>query len=112
MPGAQIIELILSWILTTGLSFAVVLFDERRSTEARLERAWLPVTRNVALVWLGVVALPFHFAKTRGHFSSVRGVLGIVLGFALGLVAATAVAIVSSLILSGVDCALEIPTAD
>ena len=108
-PGAQVIELVVSWVVTTALTFLVVLVDERRMAPHRLERAWPTASRTLYLVYLGVLALPFHFAKTRGHCKSVLGVGGILLGFVMGLVVAGVVALASGFITMGVDWVLGIP---
>lgn len=112
MPGAQVIELLASWIVTNALTFAVVIFDERRMTEERLERAWPASSRDAAIVGFGLIALPIHFARTRGSFRSARGVLGIVLGLALGVIAAVVVAVVASVVLTGVYAALGLPSRE
>lgn len=112
MPGAQIIELLLSWVVTTALSFLLVIVDERRLCEERLERAWLPASRTVALVYFGLLAIPIHFAKTRGHVKSARGLLGIVLGLLLGIVAAVLVAVVSGLLITAIAWASGLPITD
>ena len=108
-PGAQVIEIVVSWVATTTLVFVVVLVDERRMAPHRLERAWPTASRTLYLVYLGVLALPFHFAKTRGHCRSVRGIGGIVLGFAMGLVVAVVVALASGFITMGIAWVLGIP---
>ena len=59
--SVEVLELVASWVVTTALSFVVVLFDERRMGEARLERAWPRASRDAALVLLGILAVPFHF---------------------------------------------------
>ena len=112
MPGAQIIELLLSWIVTNAFAFAVVIVDTRRLGEERLERAWPPASRDAAIVAFGLLALPFHFAKTRGTWTSARGIAGRLLGFKLGLVIAVVVAIASSLVIGGIEWLLGIPSAD
>jgi hypothetical protein len=89
-------------------SFAVVLLDERFLSEERLERAWLPSSRTVALVVFGPIVLPLHFARTRGHLRSLRGVLGYPLGFALGVVATFLVLFVAELALEGLAWALGV----
>jgi hypothetical protein len=99
---AEIIELVLSWMVTTALSFAVVLFDERRSPEERLERAWIPASRDAALIAFGILAVPIHFIKTRGDFKSLHGVLGKIGGLALGVSAFVVVALVSGLLMDGI----------
>jgi hypothetical protein len=103
---AVIIELVLSWAIGVALTFVVVLFDERRMTEERLERAWPTASRNAAIVLFGILVLPFHFARTRGSFKSLRGVLGVVLGFAAGIVAIVVVAVVSQLLVDGIGLLL------
>jgi hypothetical protein len=112
MPGAQVIELLVSWIVTNALTFAVVLVDERRLSEERLERAWTPASRNAAIVGFGLLALPFHFAKTRGTWISARGVLGRFLGLLLGLVIAVLVALASGLLITALAWVLGLPETD
>lgn len=108
MPGAEVIELLVSWAVTTAMAFAVVIFDERRMSEERLERAWPTSTRAVALVYLGVFALPFHFARTRGSFRSLRGVFGIVYGFLMGIVVALVIGVAAGLVDGAVAWALGV----
>lgn len=108
-PGAQIIEWLVSWAVTTALTFVVVLADERRLSAERLARAWPIASRTLTIVYLGVLSLPFHFAKTRGHFKSARGVAGVMLGFMAGLGAAVVVTLASGLVTMGVDWVLGIP---
>jgi hypothetical protein len=107
---AEVVELVLSWIVTTALSFAVVLFDERRSSEERLERAWIPASRDAALVAFGILAVPIHFIKTRGDFKSARGLLGKAFGLVLGITAFVGVAVVSSLLMEGLARIFGWPT--
>jgi hypothetical protein len=112
MPGAQVIELLVSWIVTTALTFAVVIIDERLISDERLERAWTPASRAAAIVAFGPLALPFHFAKTRGSWSTVGGLGYRFLAFIGGFVAAVVVAIVSSLLLTAIAWALGLPLPD
>lgn len=107
-PG-EVVLLVASWVLTTGLSFLVVRLDERRLREEQLERAWLPTSRDAAIVAFGFLALPIHFIKTRGHVRSARGVLGYPLGLLLGAIAVVLVAVVSSLLLDGLAWLLGLP---
>jgi len=109
MPGSEIIELVLSWIVTNALTFLVVIVDERRMSEEKLERAWPPPSRDAAIVAFGVLALPVHFIKTRGHFRSGRGALGLVVGLLMGVVAVVVVALVSGLLLEGLFRVLGLP---
>jgi len=66
-------------------------------SEERLERAWPPASRDAAIIAFGPLALPFHFAKTMGHFRSIRGAVGIVGGFIVGLVVAVVISLLASL---------------
>ncbi|MBX3213259.1 MAG: hypothetical protein KF850_14585 [Labilithrix sp.] len=109
MPGAQVIEILLSWVITNALTFAVVIVDTRRLSAERLERAWTPASRDAAIIAFGLLALPFHFAKTRGTWTSLRGVGGRVLGFKLGLVVAFVVALASGVVLGAIAWALGLP---
>lgn len=107
----QTLELLISWAVTTALLFVVVITDERRMSEARLERAWPPASRDAAIVALGVLALPFHFARTRGRFFTVslREHLGWWLGFALGLVFSVLVSLVTAAVVAAFDWAVGLP---
>jgi hypothetical protein len=100
--GGEIVMLTLSWVVTNALTFLIVMFDERRMSADKLERAWPPQSRDAAIVMLSVLALPVHFAKTRGHLKSISGALGFPLGIVMGLIAATLVVVGSSLVLEGV----------
>jgi hypothetical protein len=104
----EVVELLVSWVVTTALTFVVVIWDERHLTGERLARAWPPTSRDAAIVAFGVLALPFHFARTRGHLGSALGVLGCVAGVALGAVAVVLVALVSSAALWALDRALSL----
>lgn len=96
---SEVAELLVSWAVTTALSFAVVLADERWMSEARREQAWPAASRDAAIVAFGPLALPFHFARTRGRLftTSVRLHLLFWVWFALGLAVAIGVAVVGSL---------------
>jgi hypothetical protein len=110
--SAAILELVVSWIVTTALTFFIVIADERLMREERLERAWPPTSRDAAIVAFGVLALPIHFARTRGHFRNLRGLLGIPLGLVMGAVAVVVVAFLGGLILEGVFHILGLPTPE
>lgn len=105
----QALEILLSWAVTTALLFVVVLTDEKRMSEERLEEAWPVASRNLFLVWLGVLALPFHFARTRGRFFSVRRHLGWWKGFSMGLAAAVVVTLIDVAIITAFDYAAGLP---
>jgi hypothetical protein len=79
-------------------------------TEAQRERAWPPQSRDAAIVAFGVFSLLVHFIKTRGHLRSLRGVLGVPLGFAMGVLAILLVALASGLVLEGLARVLGLPT--
>lgn len=100
----------LSWGMTTLLTFIAVTVDERFLREDRLERAWLPSSRNAAILAFGPLAIPVHFAKTRGSFASLRGVLGIVLGLGLGVLVMFAVLLVASLFTEATAWLFGLPT--
>ncbi len=104
-------ELLLSWVVTTALLFVLVIADERRMSEERLERAWPPASRDAAVVALGILALPFHFARTRGRFFSLslREHLRWWMGLGLGLVLAVLVALVNAAIVAAFDWAVGLP---
>lgn len=98
----QALEILLSWGVTTALLFLVVLTDEKRMSEERLENAWPIASRNLFIVWLGVLALPFHFARTRGRFFTLSPLTHLRwwLGLLMGLVAATVVALIDAAIMT------------
>src|SRR5690349_8694333 len=110
----QALEILVSWAVTTTLLFVIVLTDERRMTEERLEQAWPIASRNLFLVWLGVLALPFHFARTRGRFFtlSVRNHLGWWLGFAMGLLGAVVVTAIDVAVMTAFAYAFGLPIDD
>jgi hypothetical protein len=107
----QALEILLSWAVTTTLFFLVVLTDERRMSEERLENAWPVASRNLFIVWLGVLALPFHFARTRGRFFSldVRKHFGWWKGFLMGLLAGTIVTLIDAAIMTAFAYAAGLP---
>ena len=85
---SEVVQFVLAWLVGTSVSFALVIADERRLSEARLERAWPPVSRNAAIFIFGPLAVPIHFVRTR---RSIAGVL-------LGIAALAVVALVSELV--------------
>jgi hypothetical protein len=113
IPAAvQALEILLSWAITTALLFLVVLTDEKRMSEERLEEAWPVASRDLFLVWLGILALPFHFARTRGRFFSVRRHLGWWKGFAMGLAVAFLVGLIDTAIMTAFAYAAGLPIDD
>ncbi|MBX3230881.1 MAG: hypothetical protein KIT84_40625 [Labilithrix sp.] len=106
----HVVELVASWIVTTTLTFLVIIVDERRVlSESQLERAWPPSSRDAAVIAFGPLAIPFHFMRTRGGFRGLRDVLGIFLGLALGVVALVLVVVVTSFVLTALFWALGLP---
>lgn len=106
--GGEAIALLVSWAVTTALTFAIVIADERyllrprSSRPDRLERAWPRSSRDAAIVVFGVLSLPVHFAKTRGG-KGIRGAGGYLLGLAMGVVAICIVAVAADLLVSAVE---------
>ncbi len=88
----DVLEILVSWAVTTAFMFAVVILDERRMDQRddpRLERAWPPSSRASAIVGFGVLALPLHFLRTR------RSLVGLLLaiGFTALALAVEAIAL-------------------
>lgn len=110
----QALEILLSWGVTTALLFLVVLTDEKRMSEERLENAWPVASRNLFIVWLGVLALPFHFARTRGRFFTLSPSqhLRWWLGLAIGLAAATLVALIDAAFMTAFAYVAGLPIDD
>ncbi len=89
----DVLEILASFVFTTGALFALVLRDEGRLSPEQRARSWPVSSRNAALVVFGVVALPIHYARTR------RSVLGLLGGLALAFV----VSVVNSLLVGTID---------
>jgi hypothetical protein len=106
------LELLISWVVTTILLFVVVIKDERRLSEERLERAWPPSSRNAALVAFGILALPIHFMRTRGDLRSLRGVLGIFKGLVIGIAGVAIVTLIAAAVLTAFAYAAGLPLDD
>jgi hypothetical protein len=104
----EIVVIIVSCTVIITLSELVVRFDERRLSEEQLEYAWLPSSRDNALIGLSMLVTPllglyavwFHFARTRRW--NWRGLL---LGKAavLAILVVDAVVIVSLATAVGLD---------
>lgn len=85
-PGnVEFFEVLAEMLVVPGVQAAVVRWDERRLTPARLERAWTPVTRDAVVfatwqfgVLFGCPAMLVWFARTRRSLG----------GWMLGLLAA------------------------
>lgn len=107
-----IIELVVSWFITNALTFLVVILDERYLLKGeRLERAWIPSSRDAAIVAFGIFALPVHFIKTRTSLSLYGIFVGLPLGVLLSLVALGIVIGVSTLVLNVFAMILGLPNA-
>lgn len=75
----DVLEILVSWAVSTAFMFAVVIVDERRMDrhdDPRLERAWPPSSRASAIVGFGVLALPLHFLRTRRSFVGLLLAIG------------------------------------
>ena len=97
----NVAELIISWIVTTGLTFAVILMDEGWMSEERLQRAWPPSSRDAAIIAFGPLAIILHFLRTRGGFRTMRRLfLGNALGYALSAGALVVVSLVGSVFIN------------
>jgi hypothetical protein len=106
----NVVELALSWIVTTALTFAVVLLDERWMSEANLERAWPPSSRDAAIVAFGPLAILVHFLRTRGGFRTWRRFfLGIPLGLGMAVVSLFIISLVGSVVVNVLLMALGYP---
>jgi hypothetical protein len=106
-----ILELLLSWLITNALTFVVVILDERYLLKGvRLERAWIPSSRDAAIIAFGVLAIPVHFIKTRMTLSLKGIFVGLPLGILLSIVALAIVVGVSTLLLNLFAIVLGLPT--
>ncbi len=83
-----VLELIVAFVVSRVLTYAVVVRDERRLSPERLARAWPRVSLLSAVFQFAMLAIPVHFARTR------RSVLGLLLGvlWAVAVLVATALA--------------------
>lgn len=88
-PGnVELVQVVAIMLVVPATQAAIVRFDEKRLDEARLERAWLPVTRDMVVfatwqfsILFGCPALVVWFVKTR---RSIKGwALGLASAFAL-----------------------------
>lgn len=74
----DVLDVVLSIVIGTGGTIALIAWDERRLSAEVLDRAWPTSTRLAASFAFGPLALPVHFFRTRRS----------VLGTGLGLLAA------------------------
>ncbi len=86
-PGnVELVAAVCSMTVWTGGVAAVLSFDERRLTAEQLSRAWLPATRDAAVLgafvfsaFYAAPALLLHFVRTR------RSLAGVALGLLVPL---------------------------
>ncbi len=98
----ELVQVIISWVVTLPAVVLVIRADERRLKGEALERAWPPQSRDAAIfgLWnLGVhpVCGLIHFARTRRS----------VLGTGLGLVWVAAILLADAGVQTGVAAAIE-----
>lgn len=79
----ELIAILLVWAVTSAAAFVIVIRDERRLDEQRLERAWPPVTRDWVLSGfiaggplLPAIGVWLHYIRTRRSFLGVLQGLG------------------------------------
>jgi len=89
----EVWEYIASFAFTTWAVFTIVLRDERKLSPEQLARAWPIASRNLLLVFAGVLALPVHYARTRRSVPA----------FFLGLLLAIVVTAVNTLLLGTLE---------
>ena len=95
----EALGLLLVWMVTTGLTFLIVILDERRLgrvDEEALERAWPRTSRDAAIISLGPLALLFHFARTRGVFFRLSKHIGWWKGLLMGVLALCVVLVLAT----------------
>jgi len=71
----DVAPIIVPWIVVSLALFALLDWDESRLSPEALEDAWPPATRTLAIVYLGVLAIPIHFWRTRARRLVEPGVL-------------------------------------
>jgi hypothetical protein len=99
----ELVQVIVSWIVTLPAVVVVIRADERRLDADALARAWPPQSRDAAIfgLWnLGVhpLCVLIHFARTR------RSIL---LGTGLGLAWVLAILLADAGVQTGVAFAIE-----
>ncbi len=72
----EFLQVVMQPLVIWPLTFFIVWLDERRMSEAMLERAWPPATRGAVVLWFSPFCLLVHFIRTR------RSVVGAALGIA------------------------------
>jgi hypothetical protein len=98
----ELVQVIVSWVVTLPAVVVVIRTDERRLEAEALARAWPPQSRDAAIfgLWnLGVhpLCVLIHFARTRRS----------VVGTGLGLAWVVAILLADAGVQSGVSLAIE-----
>jgi hypothetical protein len=98
----ELVQVIVSWVVTLPAVVVVIRADERRLEAEALARAWPPQSRDAAIfgLWnLGVhpLCVLIHFARTRRSF----------VGTGLGLAWVVAILLADAGVQSGVALAIE-----
>jgi len=77
--------LVFSWLYMNAVIWGLIRLDERYlCDDAQLERAWLPSSRDAAIIGFGPIALILHFLRTRISFKSVwSAAIGLFIGLAM-----------------------------
>ncbi len=70
----EVLDILVSWLVTAAVCFAIVGRDEKHLSAEALARAWPATSRAAAILVFGQLALVVHFAKTR------RSLYGVGLG--------------------------------
>lgn len=94
---ADFVDTLLAWLVAMPATWAILRWDESRLSEAELENAWPPVSRNAAVLAFGPLCLFVHFFRTRASF---------LLGLALGAAAFVAVGVLHGVAAYVVELAL------
>lgn len=81
----EVVELVVTWAVTTAWAFAIVIGDEKDLDEEELGNAWPPASRAIAIVGISWIVLPLHFARTRGGWHTPRELGWKVLWLFIGL---------------------------
>jgi hypothetical protein len=107
----ELIMTLVLWPAQIAIAQVLLRLDEKRLTPTELERAWLPVTRDLMTFMLGPLCLPIHALRTRVHGlpdallfakSLARGLLWSVLGIVVGFGVLMLLEYLASLVLDSV----------
>jgi hypothetical protein len=104
LPDREFVATIILQIVQVAWTFFVLLCDERVMTEQERAHAWHISTRNLLAVYIGPLALLFHFWRSRAgflFFLTPRGYRGPLFGF-VALFASLIVTFVTATYLDGI----------